>query len=448
MDMLNRTVFAFAAGALILPALAQNDRLHTFRRIQLTPHFWAEGAAAADFNGDGKGDVVYGPFWWAGPDFKDRHEFRPATATFKRKVPDGREESLPGFEGALGANNAYSDNFFTWTADFNGDRWPDILVVGLPGENALWYENPKNETKPQGHWTRHVAFDIVDNESPLFDDIDGDGRRELICNSKGFFGYAKPDPRQPDRLWTFHPVTPNKNYHKYNHGIGIGDVNGDSRADLLERDGWWEQPASLEGDPVWTHHPFPFGPPTDPGIAVGGAQMFAYDVNGDGLNDVITCIASHGYGLAWFEQIRENDPITFKRHLFVNKTAEENRYGVHFSQPHALDLVDIDGDGLKDLVTGKRFWAHGPQGDVEPNAAAVLYWFKLVRGPNRTAEFVPHLIDDASGVGTQVMAVDVNGDRLPDIVAGNKKGGHVFLQETRRVSPAEWQAAQPKPVQP
>ncbi|MCB1127533.1 MAG: VCBS repeat-containing protein, partial [Verrucomicrobiae bacterium] len=86
-----------------------------------------------------------------------------------------------------------------------------------------------------------------------------------------------------------------------------------------------------------------------------------------------------------------------------------------------------DGDGLKDLITGKRFWAHGPQGDVEPNAPAVLYWFKLTRGPNG-AEFVPHLIDNDSGVGTQVVATDSDGDKRPDIVVGNKKGLNVFLQ--------------------
>ena len=43
------------------------------------------------------------------------------------------------------------------------------------------------------------------------------------------------------------------------------------------------------------------------------------------------------------------------------------------------DLADMDGDGLKDIVTGKRFWAHGPAGDVEQNDPAVLYWFRLVR---------------------------------------------------------------------
>jgi hypothetical protein len=106
-------------------------------------------------------------------------------------------------------------------------------------------------------------------------------------------------------------------------------------------------------------------------------------------------------------------------------------------------LADLDGDGLKDLVTGKRFWAHGPDGDPEPNAPAVLYWFKLVRGSNGLVDWVPYLIDDDSGVGTQVVATDINGDGRPDIIVGNKKGGYVFLQELRRVSVQERNATAP-----
>ncbi|HNQ88841.1 MAG TPA: VCBS repeat-containing protein [Verrucomicrobiota bacterium] len=400
----------------------------TFRKITLTPHFWAEGAAAGDFNRDGRQDVVYGPFWWAGPEFTQRHEYRTPTATsFKRKQSDGSEEQVPGYEGALGSNNAYSDNFFTWTGDFNHDGWIDILLIGLPGEPTWWFENPRGTA---GLWTRHVVLDVTDNESPMFTQFVGDPAPELVCNSKGFFGYAVHDPAHPERPWTFHPVTPNKNYHKYNHGVGVGDVNGDGRLDLLEKDGWWEQPASLEGDPVWKHHPFTFcPPPPEAGVPVGGAQMYAYDVNGDGRNDVITAYAAHGYRLAWFEQTRDGAAISFQPHLVIGKTPQENRHGVAFSQVHAIDLVDMDGDGLKDLITGKRFWAHGPQGDPEPNAPAVLYWFRLVRGPGNTAEYIPHLIDNNSGVGTQVMAVDVSGDRRPDVVVGNKKGGYVFVQE-------------------
>jgi hypothetical protein len=95
---------------------------------------------------------------------------------------------------------------------------------------------------------------------------------------------------------------------------------------------------------------------------------------------------------------------------------------------------------------GKRFWAHGPEGDVEPNAAAVLYWFRLARGPDKTVDYVPYLIDDDSGVGTQVVAGDVNRDGLPDIVVGNKKGGFVFTHQAKKVDQAAWEKAQPKPL--
>ena len=79
-------------------------------------------------------------------------------------------------------------------------------------------------------------------------------------------------------------------------------------------------------------------------------------------------------------------------------------------------------------MTGKRFWAHGPAGDPEPNAPHVVDWFELKREGGK-ATFIPHIIDDSSGVGTQVMAADVNGDGKPDVVVGNKKGVFVHTRK-------------------
>jgi hypothetical protein len=176
--------------------------------------------------------------------------------------------------------------------------------------------------------------------------------------------------------------------------------------------------------------------------------MYAYDVNGDGLNDVITSLQAHGYGLAWFEQYREGNEIKFREHRIMGSEPKDNRYGLKISQLHAVDLVDMDGDGLKDIVTGKRFWAHGPGGDAEPAAPAVVYWFKLVRNADKTIDWIPQFVDDDSGVGTQVLASDVNGDALPDIVVGNKKGTFVHFHEIRKVSKAEWEKSQPKVLFP
>ena len=74
----------------------------------------------------------------------------------------------------------------------------------------------------------------------------------------------------------------------------------------------------------------------------------------------------------------------------------------------------------------------------------VVYWFQLVRNKDKTVDFVPHLIDGDSGVGTQVVARDFTGDKKPDIVVGNKKGTFVLIHETKKVSKEEWEKAQPK----
>ena len=162
--------------------------------------------------------------------------------------------------------------------------------------------------------------------------------------------------------------------------------------------------------------------------------MYAYDVNGDGLNDVITALAAHEFGLSWFEQVRTGGATHFREHLIMGKAPADNKYGVKFSEPHAIDLVDMDADGLKDIVTGKRFWSHGRTGDPDRNDAAVLYWFKLTRNRDKSIDFVPHLIDSDSGVGTQVVTGDINGDGLPDIVVGNKKGTYVHLHQKKSAS--------------
>src|SRR5262245_50585103 len=131
---MNKTVITFAAllaGSLL--ATAKDYSLHTFKKTQLTDKFWSEGATFGDLNRDGKPDIISGPYWYEGPDFTRRHEYYPAKATFKRKQADGAEQTIEGFEGALGVENKYSDNFFAFVHDFNKDGWNDILIIAFPG---------------------------------------------------------------------------------------------------------------------------------------------------------------------------------------------------------------------------------------------------------------------------------------------------------------------------
>src|SRR5258708_27260522 len=93
----------------------------------------------------------------------------------------------------------------------------------------------------------------------------------------------------------------------------------------------------------------------------------------------------HEYGVWWWEQ---NADHTFTQHL-IDKS---------FSESHANRLVDLDGDGVPELVTGKRYLSHGTTapGALDP---AVLVYYSLT--PDADAGGAVgrerHDIDDSAG---------------------------------------------------
>lgn len=412
-----RVVVTICIAISCVLARAEERKLDTFQRVPLTDVYYSEGAGAGDLNGDGHADLVYGPYWFAGPEFREKHEIYPPK-------PQNTE--------------GYADNFFSWLRDFNGDGAADVFVVGFPGTPAYVYENPTKEHLDQ-HWKKHQVIDEVSNESPHFTNLVGDDRPELVCTRDGFFGYATIDWERPLEGWTFHAVSEKIAPERFGHGLGVGDVNGDGKNDIIFSGGWFEQPAELSAQPRWTLHEAAFT------NAYGGAEMYAYDVDGDGDNDVITSLAAHDFGLAWYEQDKSGSETVFRQHLIVGDRPEQNRYGVVFSELHSVNLADIDGDGLKDIVTGKTYYSHHKASPLW-DAGAVVYWFRLVRGKDGV-DWVPYLADDEAGIGRQVGLHDVNGDKLPDIVVGGMKGAHVLLHRRESVDEQRWQAAQPKAIQ-
>jgi hypothetical protein len=375
----------------------------TFVKVRLNPDFYSEGINYGDLNRDGKADIIAGPYWYPGPDFTSKVPFRQPRAT--------------PFD--IGGD---SDCYLIFVYDLNQDGWPDILSFRLPGgAEAVWYENPKGAA---GNWTEHLAFSASHDESPAFTDIDGDGKPEIVTISNGFGGWVKPNWASPQALWTFVPVTAKGPWGQYTHGLGVGDVNGDGRRDLILPEGWWEQPL-MPSATAWPSHPAMLWGQELPTEGYGGAQMFVDDVDGDGDRDIVTSLQAHGWGLAWFE----NQGGGFIKHMIMNTRVQEAQYGVAFAQLHAMDLADLDGDGLLDIVTGKRKGAHGNGLGAELDAPAVLYWFKLVRQAGQLPHYEAHLIDSQAGVGTQVTVADVNGDGLPDILTAGRAGAFVFLHQ-------------------
>jgi hypothetical protein len=327
-----------------------------------------------------------GAYWYQAPDWK-RQEIFPA------KPFDGAKE--------------YSNSFLNFSMDVNGDKWIDLILIDFPGKVAWWYENPQNKS---GHWTKHILHETVEvgNESPAFVDVDGDGRKDLICaDSKEKQMVWLKSPESGTSPWIKYPISEKKapGTDRFSHGLGFGDVNRDGRNDVIIKQGWWEGPADPK-QPDWKFHQANLGEDC--------SQMHVLDVNGDGVNDIISASA-HKYGIWWHEQVNSEGNDSFRLHELSRA----------FSQSHSSFLVDINDDGNLDFVVGKRFFAHNDT-DNDPGARdpAVLYWFEHT--PGVEPFFIAHEIDNDSGSGLNIVAEDMTKDGKIDIAISNKKRVFVF----------------------
>lgn len=381
----------------------------SFTTRVLSSDHYAEGAAIDDVDGDGRLDLIAGPNWYKAPDFE-------LGGTLVQNPPK------------LGMDQ-YSLFFLTFSADLNGDGRTDVIGIADAGggngsgtPNAHWYENPGPD-KLASAWPKHPLFTaLVSNESPVFQNVAGDAANELVFISDNKLGYARPGS-SATAAWSFSVISGDTTFNgPYVHGLGVGDVDGDGLFDIVERTGYWRHTATT----AWERHAFEFWSGNKSGRADnwGGAQMAVFDVDGDGDSDIVSALAAHQYGLAWFEQ-RPGETPAFVAHDILPSSAG----GDNVSQLHALVSVDIDGDGLLDIVTGKRFYAH-PSSFKDPGTddPAKLLWFKLKRDANG-ASFEQHVVHADSGAGCSFAARDVNGDGKVDIFTTNKRGTFLHLQD-------------------
>jgi hypothetical protein len=351
-----------------------------FRKHIIHPGFVSEGVAIADVNKDGKTDILAGVYWFEAPSWK-QHRIHADTL-----------DPVPG----------YSTSFINFALDVNNDGWIDLIRFDQPGGVCMWYENPKNE---EGLWKGKVVLQTAGIESPALADIDLDGKMDIVCNditAKQVI-WLKSPVTATDSLWQRFVISrdPQRATHQYTHGLGWGDVNKDGRNDIIIKSGWWESPASVKEED-WKFH--------EANLGEDCANMFVVDADKDGDQDILSSSA-HNYGIWWHEQSGEK----WIRHD-ISKL---------FSQSHALQMEDINGDKIPDLITGKRYFAHNGKdpGAFEPS---VLYWFEFI--PGKKPVWIPHLIDDNSGIGNNFVVKDMNNDGWADIITSNKKGVFLFEQ--------------------
>jgi len=395
----NITLLACAAHAASRPA----DIAY---RAQMIDPGYNETVAVADLNNDGKPDIISGDSWYEAPTWK-KHSLRQ-----------------------IDYSHGYIDNFTDIAIDVDGDGWTDVVQFSYFAHNIVWLKNPG---KSGGPW----KVTEIDNSGPtefaFLVDLTNDGKALEFL----------PEFDRPDvPLAWFELVNGKFVKHivaqkSFGHGIGVGDVNGDGRMDILTPEGWLEAPPDIHAPGDWKFHPTDWAqhpiPPAGRGTAPEPypahhncqfGRMYLLDINGDGRKDMLAGMA-HDYGLAWYEQTEDGHWI---QHVIDNT----------WSQAHASLLVDLNGDGQPDLITGKRYFAHNgaDPGEREPIG---LYWYEwrkttpteaTANAPgNGGVEWIRHIVDYGGrmGGGMQIAVIDINGDGNLDIVSGGKAG--LFLAE-------------------
>lgn len=340
-----------------------------------------ESVNVMDIDKDGVPDIFSGSFWYKGPDYIYRN-----------------------FVGPLKRYGEYFDDFSTIVLDVNKDGNPDVITGGWFGGELVWKENPGKK----GDWVEHIIARTGNIESTIACDIDGDGTIEIVPNT----------PNKPLVIYRLKKELVNgtvtfdsiRVIEKQGHGLGYGDVNGDGKGDLIIDKGWLECPA----DPFtqqWIFH-------QELDLVQTSVPMLVSDVNKDGYNDLIIG-QGHDYGLSWYEQ-----RVDKKK----NRSWVKHPIDLYNSQFHTMMLADIDNDGSDELITGKRYRAHG---DNDPGAhdPIGLYYFKW-NGEFFSKQVISYgSLGEGKGTGIFFAVEDLNKDNWKDIIVAGKDGLWVFFNK-------------------
>ena len=356
-------------------------------------NYRSEAVGVGNFNNDGKLDIIAGAYLYLAPDFKP----------LKIRSPKGQVDNN---------GKGYCMDFMNLPLDVDGDGLLDVVSCGWFEKAAWWCRN----TGPGGgEWPETILEKEGGNyETGDLCDIVGDGKSKWILPHTVSTFWMEVTKGADGKNQVVKHIVSSKTM---TWGAGVGDVNGDGRPDIIRPEAWFEAPPDPRAG-EWKEHPLALVGLK--GKVADTCQIVVYDVNGDGLNDIVTG-AAHDYGLFWYEQVKNpaGGSPAFKQHIIDQS----------WSQVHSIVLADMDGCGTPEIITGKRFMAHNG-GDPGENEPLGVYYYKLKRGPQ--PEWTKHIISYNEGIGSGVNLVvaDLDGDGDLDAIVTGKYGGPVWFENT------------------